>query len=63
MTDFLCTCGHERKYHADRLFEQPHILKSDCFFMMEGGSLCECLNFKSDNLKYLEQLYESRSIL
>lgn len=56
---YPCRCGH--------YFEETHTIKSSdnrfpCWYNYEDEQkACLCWDFKLNNLKYLEQTYESRT--
>jgi hypothetical protein len=63
--DFPCTCGHNKISHID-VYQTMHSWTGESVRMVVG-CYCEgcidnsfCLGYKADNLRYLEQLNESR---
>jgi len=57
--DFPCLCGHECKDHEVWLRDPAypnHVLLGPC----QLGLDCECDVFRPDNLKYLEDIRESK---
>jgi hypothetical protein len=55
MENDICKCGHEKKFHY---IEYWYGGGSDNICCRDGKIYHLC-NFKFDNLKYLEQLYEN----
>lgn len=59
MNNVPCTCGHSRKVHKLVTYAaEGHLI---C--MCKGNSTlvddCRCYEYKPDNLKYLEDRYET----
>jgi len=62
---FPCKCSHLAKEHVNARFklEPPLKLGNYCVFGFGSvGAICVCDEFQPDNLKYLEQIYESNSL-
>jgi hypothetical protein len=58
----VCECGHFKIDHRnDRYPNLDPIEKNDCRFCW-NMKLCKCYNFKLDNLRFLEQKYEEKTI-
>lgn len=58
--DFPCECGHEKSLHKDGIFISG--CRKRIGWGIKGTDWADdCKEYKSDNLKYLEQLYESRT--
>lgn len=77
MNDFPCKCGHLENVHPpnvnirvalDSPMNSYYVVCDGCFLenrirgIKQLGTI-NCNHYVSDNLKYLEQLYESRSVL
>jgi len=54
--NFPCRCGHSKMEHYSYSRNDVFISLICC----STKGLCECLDFKTDNLRYLEQLSENR---
>jgi len=52
--NFPCICGHSKMEHYSYSRNDVFISLICC----STKGLCECLDFKTDNLRYLEQLSE-----
>lgn len=50
LNNYPCTCGHSFEMHSGSCFAT--------YLVMEEW--CACLEFKLDNLKYLEQAYDKQ---
>jgi hypothetical protein len=64
----ICICGHSilthiPEYFIKRSYEISDYIQDACYKFNGGGmeSLCMCMKFKQDNLKYLEHLYEIKN--
>ena len=51
---FPCKCGHKKIEHLD------DGIFSDCLWTSKEKE-CYCIKYRSDNLKYLEELSETNS--
>ena len=51
MVDLICSCGHLDKEHS---LNSPW--NGWCNFMETKKKQCDCIEFRLDNLLYLEQL-------
>lgn len=49
-----CLCTHPD-------YEHSRIKDIGCAAYLIAGEYCRCKNYKRDNLKYLEQIYESHN--
>lgn len=61
----LCLCGHRWQLHSHAKYPMPPELthpKNTCYGSVQPstGFLCECQDFKQDNLAYLKAKYELR---
>lgn len=56
--NFPCTCGHIKDFHLDRLTYYKNYGIFLC--LANHPQQCKCINYKSDNLLYLEQYYEKQ---
>jgi hypothetical protein len=53
-----CICGHLSSMHRNEKYSTlMPIDDNDCRQDL-GNRLCDCYNFKLDNLKYLEECYD-----
>lgn len=64
MMEIFCKCGHEDKWHQNWLPVDGTKFCTNEFYIVSLGvwKVCSCLNFKQDNLKYLEQIYERKYV-
>jgi hypothetical protein len=58
MKDFICKCGHRKEEHGWRSWPEACSVDDPD---EDGQHHCYCVKFVPDNLKYLEELYESRT--
>jgi hypothetical protein len=66
--DSICMCGHLKSKHKALCIESHQVDRMGKYIYYCSSTngffnpvRCYCNNFKLDNLRYLEQLYESRS--
>ena len=53
----LCICKHPVYEHVRYNFDKK-LIANACSGYLVAGEWCRCLEFKMDNLKYLEKAYE-----
>ena len=68
MNDVPCKCGHLENVHpSEDGIERIYIVCDGCFKINRPAGIkqltgIECQKYVPDNLKYLEQIYESRKV-
>jgi hypothetical protein len=62
--NFPCKCGHYFVEHERGKwpeFREDKDMQNGCFVTVDLlGAYCPCMEYKPDNLKYLEKIYESK---
>jgi len=59
----ICTCGHKRLKHMISITKKLACNAEEKHFTNGiEWDLCDCFNFKSDNLRYLEERYKQSTM-
>jgi hypothetical protein len=57
--ELICVCGHGLKEHGI----SPHLDQACYVYAVDGGKYEDnCMEFKLDNLRFLEQKYEQSKL-
>lgn len=60
-SSFLCVCGHDRSYHLDWVNNGQCVKIAHKLGKLMGDH-CFCKEFKLDNLAYVKQVQEERTV-
>ena len=56
----ICKCGHINKYHVKFIGDSIFCINCNIKDIDSQGYFLSFHNFKADNLKYLESIYEQK---